>query len=58
MNQKYVDLLTRAGWTALQAGLALLAVQVADIPTWWALPAATAFSAAKTWTVNHGKTGV
>lgn len=57
MNPKYTDLLVRAGWTALQAGLALLATEATGIPAWWALPLATALSAAKTWVVNHGKTG-
>lgn len=56
MNQKYTDLLTRAGWTAAQAGLAYGVVALADIPTWWALPLATALSAAKTWVVNQNKT--
>jgi hypothetical protein len=51
----YQDLLTRAGWTLAQSGLAILATSLADVPAWWALPVATALSAVKTWVVNHNK---
>lgn len=46
------DIGERAGWTAAQAALAVLATDVASIPTWWALPIATALSAAKTWILH------
>jgi hypothetical protein len=53
MRAQLFDLLERAGWTALQAGIGLLATQLQDIPAWWALPIATALSLAKTWIVNN-----
>jgi hypothetical protein len=46
------DLIERAGWTAAQAALAVLITEAGGIHTWWALPIATALSAAKTW-VQH-----
>jgi hypothetical protein len=54
-KDKLVDLLERAGWTAAQAAVSLLAVEVSGMPTWWALPLATGLSAAKTWLMNRGK---
>lgn len=55
MNEKYVDLLERAAWTAAQAALSLLVVGLADVPTWWALPVATVLSAAKSWVLGRSK---
>jgi hypothetical protein len=53
MNRNHVvDVAERAGWTAAQAGLALLITEAGGLQTWWALPLATALSAAKSWTVN------
>ncbi len=46
------DIAERACWTAAQAGLALLVTEAGGLKTWWALPLATALSAAKTW-VQH-----
>lgn len=57
MNKKYEDILERAGWTAAQAALALLATEASGLPAWWALPLATALSAAKTWVVNKLNSG-
>lgn len=51
-KKQYENIAERAGWTAAQAALALLAVEAGGIPAWWALPLATALSAAKTW-VQH-----
>jgi hypothetical protein len=53
MNRDHVvDITERAAWTAAQAALALLITEAAGLRTWWALPLATALSAAKTWVVN------
>lgn len=54
MNKEHlIDIAERAGWTAAQAALSLLAVEASGIPTWWALPLATGLSAAKTWVLNR-----
>lgn len=49
---KYTDLAARAGWTGLQAALALAIVELGNIQLWWAAPLAVALSAAKTWVVG------
>lgn len=46
------DLAERAGWTLAQAAAAFGITEAAGIKTWWALPLATALSAAKTF-VQH-----
>lgn len=46
------DLAERAGWTLAQAAVAFGLAEAAGIQTWWALPIATALSAAKTF-VQH-----
>lgn len=46
------DLAERAGWTLAQAAVAFGITQAAGIKEWWALPLATALSAAKTY-VQH-----
>ncbi len=51
-KHQIADIAERAGWTAAQAALALLATEASGIQTWWALPLATALSAAKTWVVH------
>lgn len=46
----FLSLLSRAGWTAAQAALGVVAVAVGtDIPdtVWWAVPVATALSGLK-----------
>lgn len=48
-TQLLLDLVERAGWTGAQAAVALAVVEVADLPVWWAAPAAIALSAAKGW---------
>lgn len=47
-----VDLGERAGWTLLQAGIGFGLTEAAGVTAWWALPIATALSAAKTY-VQH-----
>lgn len=47
LSAKYKSLASRAGWTALQAGLALISVEALDIPLAWAPIVATALSALK-----------
>lgn len=39
----------RAAWTGAQAAIAVLATDLADIPVWWAAPAALILAAAKGW---------
>lgn len=54
MTKKQIEnLAERAGWTAAQAAMALLATEATGIPAWWALPLATALSAAKTWVMDR-----
>lgn len=43
------DIAERAGWTLAQAAVAFGITEAAGLKTWWALPVATALSAAKTW---------
>lgn len=47
------NVLSRAGWTALQAVVALGIVELADIKTWWAAPIAMVLSALKTNVVDR-----
>lgn len=49
MPRKYRDLLARAGWTALQAGVGLLTVEALDVPLAWAPIVAVALSSLKSW---------
>jgi hypothetical protein len=42
------DLAERAAWTLAQAAIAFGVTEASGIQTWWALPLATALSAAKT----------
>jgi hypothetical protein len=46
MNQ-YRSLASRAGWTALQAALAVVSVEALGVPLVWAPIVATALSAVK-----------
>lgn len=48
-KQQWLDLLERAGWTLAQAAVAFGVTEASGLQTWWALPLATALSAAKTW---------
>lgn len=49
MRKKYRDLLSRAGWTAVQAALGLVTVEVLDVPVGWAPLVAVALSSLKSW---------
>jgi len=50
MTKKQIeDLAERAGWTLAQAAVAFGITEAAGLKTWWALPLATALSAAKTY---------
>lgn len=54
MNNRLIwDLLERSGWTGVQASLALLIVDVAEIDVWWAAPVGLALAAAKSWVGGH-----
>lgn len=43
------DLAERAGWTLAQAAVAFGITEASGLQAWWALPLATALSAAKTY---------
>ena len=47
MTQKYADLASRAGWTAAQAGLAVVTVESLELPVAWAGIVAAVLSAVK-----------
>jgi len=47
--KKYRDLASRAGWTAAQAGVAVVTVEALDVPLAFAGIAAAALSALKSW---------
>lgn len=51
-KRQVADLAERAGWTLAQAAVAFGITEAASIKEWWALPIATALSAAKTF-VQH-----
>lgn len=51
----YFNLVERAGWTGVQAGLALLVVELGDVQLWWAVPLALTLSAAKTWVMGRAR---
>lgn len=48
-----LDLLERAAWTGAQAALGVAAVEVADLPVWWAAPVALAAATVKSWVAGH-----
>lgn len=49
LSRKYRDLLARAGWTAAQAALGLVTVEVLDVPVGWAPIVAVALSSLKSY---------
>lgn len=51
-KNQWLDLLERAGWTLAQAAVAFGITEASGLKTWWALPLATALSAAKTWIMH------
>lgn len=51
--EKAQDLAERAFWTAAQAAVALVIVELGEVPVWWAAPLAMTLSAAKTWIVQR-----
>jgi hypothetical protein len=51
-KNQIADIGERAGWTLAQAAVAFGITEAAGLKEWWALPLATALSAAKTW-VQH-----
>lgn len=55
MTRKYHDLAARVGWTAAQAGLALITVEALDVPLAWAGIIAAGLSALKSFVA--GKVG-
>ncbi|WP_335936608.1 hypothetical protein [Streptomyces sp. PTD5-9] len=52
-NRLLLDLVERAGWTGAQAALGLVVVELADLPAWWAAPAALALASAKGWVASR-----
>lgn len=56
MNKaRWIDLGERAGWTLLQAAVGFGITEASGITAWWAVPVATALSAAKTWVTGRMK---
>ncbi|MFJ2701897.1 hypothetical protein ACIO3R_01695 [Streptomyces sp. NPDC087428] len=54
MNAKLLlDMGERAAWTGAQAAVGLVAVEVADLPVWWAAPAALVLAAGKGWVAGR-----
>lgn len=53
MQKLILDTLERAGWTGLQAGLGVLATDLADISVWWAAPIGLVLAAAKGWVAGR-----
>lgn len=51
-KNQLADLGERAAWTLAQAAIAFGVTEASGLQTWWALPLATALSAAKTWVVH------
>lgn len=49
LAQKYRDIASRAGWTALQVAIPIIGVIVYDLPPAWVPIGATALSALKSW---------
>lgn len=48
MTKQYaLDLAERAGWTGAEAALGMAITELADIPLWWAAPAALVLAAVK-----------
>jgi len=52
-KQKYRDLAARAGWTAAQAGLAVVTVEALGVPVGYAGIVAAVLSAAKSWVATR-----
>ncbi|MEU3654461.1 hypothetical protein AB0E67_16830 [Streptomyces sp. NPDC032161] len=52
-KQLLLDLIERAGWTGAQAALGLVVVELADVPVWWAAPAALVLASAKGWVAGR-----
>ncbi|MFE3400799.1 hypothetical protein [Streptomyces anulatus] len=49
MQKLVLDLAERSMWTGAEAALGLVAVELADIPVWWAAPIALLAASAKSW---------
>jgi hypothetical protein len=47
------DWLERVSWTAAQAAVGVLAVEVGGLDVWWAVGAATALAALKGWVAKR-----
>ncbi|MFF7012212.1 hypothetical protein ACFY9Y_22050 [Streptomyces fimicarius] len=59
MQKLLLDLAERSAWTGAQAALGLAAVELADIPVWWAAPVALLAASAKSWVAGRliGRSG-
>ncbi|GAA4891031.1 hypothetical protein ACFPM3_20285 [Streptomyces coeruleoprunus] len=47
----YMDVAERAGWTGVEAALAVAITELAEVSLWWAAPLALVLAAAKSWVV-------
>ncbi|MEV5680952.1 hypothetical protein [Streptomyces sp. NPDC052179] len=52
-KQLMLDLGERAAWTGAQAALGVAVTELADIPIWWAAPAALVLASAKSWVAGR-----
>ncbi|WP_326677706.1 hypothetical protein [Streptomyces sp. NBC_01237] len=52
-KQLLFDLGERAAWTGAQAALGVAIAELADIPIWWAAPAALVLASAKSWVAGR-----
>ncbi|GGZ53362.1 hypothetical protein [Streptomyces rubiginosohelvolus] len=53
MQRLMLDLAERSAWTGAEAALGLAAVELADIPVWWAAPIALLAASAKSWVAGR-----
>ncbi|MYW99966.1 MULTISPECIES: hypothetical protein [unclassified Streptomyces] len=53
MQKLVLDLAERSMWTGAEAALGLAAVELADIPVWWAAPIALLAASAKSWVAGR-----
>lgn len=52
---KFYDMAERAGWTGVEALLAVAITDLGDVSLWWAAPLAMVLTAAKVWVANRLK---
>ncbi|MFE9381366.1 hypothetical protein [Streptomyces sp. NPDC006855] len=53
MQRLLLDLAERSAWTGAEAALGLAAVELAELPVWWAAPIALIAASAKSWVAGR-----